>query len=113
MDWLRSCLEQHSTIDQFNQVREIMLSHPGFARVTKPYSQVTQWSGKKMKAHRDVIVAVVATTLLHPSANQRIPFIEALLCIKNFPFHHLMVQYWYHTDATIEYMDEYLEEVHR
>jgi len=31
----------------------------------------------------------------------------------NFVYFHLMAQYWYHTEATIEYMENYLEEFHR
>jgi len=90
-----------------------MLPYPGFARFNKPYSQVTQWSGKEMKALRRVIVPVLTATLLNPSASQRIPFTEALLCVKNFVYFNLMAQYRYHTEATIEYMGNYLKELHR
>jgi len=41
------------------------------------------------------------------------PFTDALLCIKNFVYFNLMAQYWYHTEAMIEYMENYLEEFHR
>jgi len=59
-----------------------------------------------------VIVPVFAVTLLNPSVSQRIPFTEALLCVKNFVYFHLMAQYWYHTEATIHYIENYLEEFH-
>ena len=113
MDWVTSFLEQHSRIDKFNQLWAMMPPYPGFARFNKPYSQVTQWSGKEMKALGRVIVPVFAATLLNPSASQRIPFTEALLCVKNLVYFHLMAQYRYHTEATIEYMENYLEEFHR
>jgi len=65
-----------------------------------------------MKALRGVIVSVFAATLLNLSASQRIPFTEALLCVKNLVYFHLMTQYQYHTEATMEYMEKYLEEIH-
>jgi len=112
IDWGTSFLEQHSRIDKFNQLWAMMPPHPGIARFNKPYSQVTQWSGKEMNTLGRVIVPVFAATLLNTSASQRIPFTEALLCVKNLVYFHLMAQYQYHTEATIEYMENYLEEFH-
>jgi len=66
-----------------------------------------------MKALGRVIVRVFAATLLNPSESQRIPFTDALLCVKNSVNFHLMAQYRYHTEATIKYMENYLEEFHR
>jgi len=65
-----------------------------------------------MKALGRVIVPVFAATLLNHSASQRIPFTEALLCVKNLLFFRLMAQYQYYTEATIEYMENYLKEFH-
>jgi thiaminase len=113
MNWVMSCLEQHFRIDKFNQLWAMMPPYPGFAQFNKPYSQVMQWSGKEMKALGRVIVPAFAATLLNPLASQRIPFTEALLCIKNLVYFHLMAQYQYHTEATTEYMENYLEEFHR
>jgi len=112
MDWVTSFLEQHSRIDRLNQLWAMMPPYPGFAQFNKPYSQVTQWSGKEMKAHGRVIVPVFAATLLNPSASQKIPFTEALLCVKNLVYFHFMAQNRYHTEATIKYMENYLEEFH-
>jgi len=113
MDWVTSFLEQHSRIDKFNQLWAMKPPYPGFTRFNKPYSQVTQWSGKEMKALGRVIVPVFAATHLKPLASQRIPFTEALLCIKNLVYFHLMAQYRYHTEATIEYLENLPEEFHR
>jgi hypothetical protein len=112
MDWVMSFLEQHSTMDKFSQLWAMMPPYPGFARFNKPYSQVTPWSGKERKALTRVIVPVFAVTLLNTSASQRIPFTEALLYVKNLVYFHRMAQYRYHTEATIEYMENYLEEFH-
>jgi hypothetical protein len=65
-----------------------------------------------VKALGRVIVPVFEATRLNPSASERIPFTEALLCVKNLVYFHVMAQYRYHTEATIEYMENYLEEFH-
>jgi len=113
MDWITSFLEHHSRIDKFNQLWAMMPPYPGFPRFNKPYSQVMQSSGKEMKALGHVIVPVFAVTLLNPSASRSIPFTEALLCVKNLVYSHFISQYRYHTEATIEYMENYPEKFHR
>jgi hypothetical protein len=65
-----------------------------------------------MKALGCVIVPVFAVTVFNPLASQWIPFTEALLCVTNIVYCHLMAQYWYHTEATIKYMENSLEEFH-
>jgi len=89
----------------------MMPPYPGFASFNSPYSQVTEWSGKQMKALGRVIVLVIAVILLNLLSSHRIPFTEALLCIKNFVHFHLTAQYQYHTEATIEYLEYYLEDL--
>jgi len=74
---------------------------------------VTQWSSKEIKAIGHVIVPVIGVTLSNPLASQMIPFTDALLCVKNFGYFHLVAQYRYHTEATIDYMQNYLAEIHR
>jgi hypothetical protein len=83
MDCVTSFLKQHSRIDKFNQLWVMMPPYPGFAQFKKPYSHGTQWSGKEMKALGSVIVAVFTATLFNLLASQRIPFTDALLCVKN------------------------------
>ena len=60
-----------------------------------------------------VRVPVFTATLLNLSVSQRIPFTDALLCIKNLVYFHLMAQCQYHTEAMMEYMENYQEEFHR
>jgi len=107
MDWIPSILEQHSRIARFNQLWARMPPYPGFASFNKPYSQVTQWSGKEMKALGRVIVPDFAATLLKASVSQKIPFTNALLCVKNLVYFHPMAQYRYNTEATSKYMENY------
>jgi len=113
MGWVMSFLEQHSRIDKFNQFWVMRPPYPGFARFNKPCSQVTHSTGKELKALVCVIVPVFMVTLSNPLASQRIPSTEALLRVKYLVYFHFMAQYQYHTEATIEYMENYLEEIHR
>jgi len=112
MHWVMFFLEQHSMIDKFNWLWALMPPDPGFTRFIKPSCQVTQWSGTETKALGRVIVPVFAVTLSKHSVSHRIPSTDALLCIKNIEYFHLMAQYRYHTEATIQYMDNHLEEIH-
>jgi len=100
MDWVTSFLEKHSRINKVNQLRAMTAPYPGFARFNKPYSQVLQWHGKEMKAPGCVNVPVFAATLSNPSASRRIPFTEALLCVKKFSvlssYGTVLVPYWGH-----------------
>jgi hypothetical protein len=112
VDLVTSFLDQHSRIDRFNHLWAMVPLYPGLAGFNKPYSQVTKWSGEEMKALGGVIVPVFAATHSNSSANHRIPFTEALLCIMHLVDFHLIAQYRYHTQATIESMEKYLEEFH-
>ena len=112
MNWETFFLEQHSRIDKFNEFWVMMRPSPGFAPFNTPYSQVTPSSGEEMKAVGHVIVQVVAAPRFNLSVRQRIPFTEPLLFVKNLVDVHLLAQYRYHTEATIEYIENYLEEFH-
>jgi hypothetical protein len=37
-------------------------------------------------------------------ANPRIPCTAVLLLVKNVGYHDIMAQYWYHTEAMIQYI---------
>jgi len=112
MDRVTSFLKHHSSIHKSNQLWAIIPPYPAFTRFNKPYSQVMQWSVNKMKWLGRVVVPVFVATLSTPSMSQRFPFTDALLCIKNLVFFHLMAQYQCHTEATIKYMEKCLEEFH-
>jgi len=107
---VESILEQHSTIDTFNQLWAMIPPYPGFARFNNPYCWVMRWSGKEEIALGRVIVPVFAVTLMNPSVSQMIPFTEALLCVKTFVYLHPLAPYQYHTEATHKYMDNNLVE---
>ena len=112
IDWVTSVFEPHSRIDKINQLWVMMPPYRGFARFNKGYSQTTPWGSKEMKALEPMMVPVFGATLSNHSVGPRIPSTEALLCIKNVVYVHRMAQYRYYTEATIEYMEKYLEEFH-
>ena len=65
-----------------------------------------------MKALRHIIVLVFTITHLNALDSQRIPFTEALLCVKNLVYFHLITHYQYHTEATIKFMQNYWKNFH-
>ena len=69
-------------------------------------------SGTVMNAIGHMIVPLFAVTLLNPLRRAKIPVTESLLYIDNLVYIHLIAMYRYHTEATIEYMENSLEEVH-
>ena len=77
-----------------------------------PYTAVTQWQGKELKMLGRMILPIHGASPLEPSAEQRGPFKEAILCVKVHIFFHLMVKYRSHTDQTIGYMERYFEDFH-
>jgi len=65
-----------------------------------------------MNALGCVIVPVFVATLLNSLVSPRIPFTDTLLRAKNLVYFHHMARYQCHTEATIEYMENYLEVSH-
>jgi hypothetical protein len=59
-----------------------------------------------------MIGPVFPVTQFNTFASQWIHYPEALLYMENLVFIRLMAQYWYHTEAMIEYMEKYPEEFH-
>lgn len=59
-----------------------------------------------------MIVSVFTSSLLNSSGSKTIPFTEALLCVQYFVYFHLMAQSQYHTETTIEYMENNLKQFH-
>ena len=70
---------------------------------------MTQLSGKEIKSLGHLIVPLFRATIVNTSASLRVPSTDTLLCVKTSVYFHIMEHYWYHTEATIEYMEYYLE----
>jgi Plavaka transposase len=116
MDWIVGFLEYHKLMDRFNKLWLRVPPYPGLLQFGKPYTAISQWQGKEMKALGKIILPVFAATLsnLGPTttSTQKSAFKEAILCIKALVNFHLMSQYRSHTDATLQYMSNYLDDFH-
>jgi len=112
MEWIVAFLEHHKLMPRFNELWRLVPAYPGFVQFNKPYTAVSQWQGKEMKALGRVIVPIFSATLITPSAAQKGPFKDAILCVKGFVYFHLMTQYRSHTEETLQYMEDYLNDFH-
>ena len=63
-----------------------------------------------MNALGPVIVPMFAVTCSNLSPSKRIPFPEALLCVMKIVHFHIMGPYWDYTKATIQYMQNPLDQ---
>jgi len=63
MDRVTFWLEQHSRIEEFNQLYNMMPPYPHFTRFNLPDDLVKQWSGIEMNSLGRMIVPVLAETL--------------------------------------------------
>jgi len=72
-----------------------------------------QRRGKEKKAHKHLIDSVFTVALSNPLVSERIPFTEALLCVKNIEYFYCMAHYRYYTKTMFNFMKQYQEECHR
>ena len=91
MDWLVPFLAHHKRLAVFNRLWSAIGPYPGFPPFRKPYTAVTQWQGKELKMLGRTILSILGASLLEPSAEQRGPFKEAILCVKGLIFFHLII----------------------
>jgi len=97
MDRVISFVEEHSKIGKFNQCWAMMSPYTCFTWFNHPYRPVTQKNAQDMNTLRHIIFSIFFVTDLNPLATQRIPFTEALLCVKNALNFHCIAEYKYHT----------------
>ena len=113
MKWIIPFLKDHKRIARFDAIWSIVPAYPALLRFNKPYTAVSQRQGKEMRALGRVLLPVFAATLSNPSAAEKNKFKDAILAVKAIIYFHLMAQYRSHTDATLQYMDDYLADFHR
>jgi len=113
MDWVMTSLKQRSRIDKFNQFWAMMLAYFGFMWFHMPYSQLKHSSCQEIEELGCLTIPAFVVILLFPSAIKRNPFTEAMLWIENLEYFNHVAQYYHHTEATIEEMENYQGEVHR
>ena len=113
MKWLIPFLKDHKRHALFDAIWSVVPAYPALLRFNKPYSAVSQWQGKEMRTLGRILLPVLSATLFNPSVGEKKRFHDAIRCVKGIIYFHLMAQYRSHTDATLQYMNDYLADFHR
>jgi hypothetical protein len=112
MSWIVSFLKEHKRMDRFDAIWMGVPAYPDFLKFNKTYAVVSQWTGKEMRALGRILLRVFSAALWGPTSSEKPKFTQAILCVKAMIHFDLMAQYRSHTDSTIQYMEEYLDEFH-
>jgi hypothetical protein len=113
MKWIMSFLKEHKRMERFDDIWAAVPSYPGLLKFNKTYGAVSQWTGKEMRALGRFLLPVFSATLLNPTTTEKPTFGKAIACVKGIIYFHLMAQYRSHTDATLKYMEDYLDDFHQ
>jgi len=119
MEWIKGFLEFHNRVPAFDNIWSSLPRYPGNYVPRKSYRLLSQVSGKEMRSILIVILGVFTATLhrktdiARPTASQEWEFKRAITCVQYLPDFALLSRYRSHTDSTIGYMREYLQEFHR
>jgi hypothetical protein len=108
-----SFLKEHKRLARFNDIWSAVPSYPGLLKFNKTYGAVSQWTGKEMRALDRFLLPVFSATLLNPTTTEKHTFRKAITCVKAIIYFHLMAQYRSHTEATLKYMEDYLDDFHQ
>jgi DNA-directed RNA polymerase subunit N (RpoN/RPB10)/oligoribonuclease (3'-5' exoribonuclease) len=113
MKWIVVFLKEHKRMDRFDAIWMAVPAYPDLLKFNKTYAAVSQWTGKEMRALGRILLPVFSAALWGPTSSEKPKFTQAILCVKAMIHFHLMAQYRSHTDSTIQYMEDYLDEFHR
>jgi len=118
MEWIKGFLEFHNRLPAFDNIWSSLPHYPGNDVRRKSYRLLSQVSGKEMRSILIVILSVFTAALRHktytqrPTASQEREFKRAITCVRYLPDFALLSRYRSHTDITIGYMRQYLQEFH-
>ena len=112
MKWIIGFLKKFKRLQSFDAIWKSLAVYPGYSAPNKEYSRISQWTGKEMRNLVKVILPCFAASLRRPSAVERPIFAKALTCVRSIVDFTLMSQYKSHTDATIQYLEQYLKAFH-
>jgi len=118
MDWIVGFLEYHNRLPAFDDVWSSLPRYPSIHVPHKSYRLLSQLSGKEMQSILMVILKVFTAALRlkigiqRPTAGQEQEFKKAITCVRYLTDFALLSQYRSHTDSTIRYMRQYLQQFH-
>jgi hypothetical protein len=113
MKWIMLFFKQHKCLEGFNDIWLAVPSYPGLLKFNKTYGAVSQWTGNEMRALGRFLLPIFSATLLNPTTTEKHTFRKAITCVKAIIYFHLMAQYRSHTEATLKYMEDYLDDFHQ
>jgi len=119
LDWIKGFLESHDRLNAFDSIWSSMAPYPGNYVPWKSYRLLSQVSGKEMRSILMVILGVFIaslhrkTNVVCPIAGQEQDFRKAITCVWYLIDFVLLSRYRSHTNSTIRYMEEYLQQFHK
>jgi len=119
LDWIKGFLESHDRLNAFDSIWSSIAPYSGNYVLRKSYGLLSQVSGKEMRSILMVILGVFMASLHRKTnvvcltAGQEQDFRKAITCMRYLTDFALLSRYRSHTDSTIGYMKEYLQQFHK
>ncbi|KAG0132531.1 hypothetical protein HOY82DRAFT_483919, partial [Tuber indicum] len=112
MKWVIGFLKKFKRLQSLDAVWKSLAPYHGYSALNKEYSRISRWTGKAMRNLVKVILPCFAASLRRPSAAEHPIFTQALTCIQSIVDFTVMSQYMSHTDAMIQYPEQFLNAFH-
>ena len=112
MKWNVDLLQKYRRLEAFNRLWKNVEGYPGFTPFKKAYTEISQWQGREMRQVARIVLPCLAGAFIDPTDEQKTDFdhaIEATACLVDF---YLMVEYYSHSEDTLEYVHTYLADFH-
>jgi hypothetical protein len=113
MEWIGGFLKSHGKAAVFDMIWKNLSSYPGFSPPKKAFWEVVQWQGKELRNFGRTILGALAAALSLPTDRERPVFSKALACVRFLTDFQLLAQYRSHSNATLQYMNDYLLQFHK
>ena len=118
MDWIEGLLTVHHRLDAFDDIWALMPSYLGKQVLRKPYRQLGQVQGKKMRAIMCVLLIVLTasprrkTLMPRLTGGQQQDSKNAIQCVGYMTDFGLIALYHSHADSIVHYMPMYARQFH-
>jgi hypothetical protein len=113
MTWLTGFLAHHKRHEIFDEIYRNIPAYDTMTRITKSYSEISQWTGKEMRRLGRYLVCALQASLSRPNASQRPLFNQAISCVKALIDFACYSQYDSHDDDTLALLRGSLESFHK